>query len=90
MRDIISALRFTVVDERHSSGKLYRQAADEIEKLHKLLVECRKYVFIECSAAQRTAEAYGDYSERVGRWLNRARKHQALLDRIDAALGEQP
>lgn len=88
MRDIISALRFTVVDERHSSGELYRQAADEIERLRKLLVECRKYVFIECSAAERTAEAYGEYSERVGRWLNRARKHQALLDRIDAALGE--
>lgn len=33
MRDIIPALRFAVVDERHSSGELYRQAADEIESL---------------------------------------------------------
>lgn len=90
MRDIIPALRFAVVDERHSSGELYRQAADEIESLRALLLECRKYVFIECSAAERTAEAYGEYSERVGRWLNRARKHQSLLDRIDVALGEKP
>lgn len=90
MRDIIPALRFAVVDERHSSGELYRQAADEIESLRALLLECRKYVFIECSAAERTAEAYGEHPECTGRWLSRARKHQSLLNRIDVALGEKP